>query len=159
MSEEKIAELESKFEEQETKLNNQSEELNHLTNEIIPNLKKENQELTQTKRELTDALEKSTKKYYDQLDINADLSDTLAKNGAELAVAKVRVDNLETEIAQEKESSQSQFENLNKKIEEGSPEELEKLKQENEKLNNELNGKNAEISKLEDIVPKLKSEI
>lgn len=46
-------------------------------------LKKENAELKKIKNELTEALENTTRKYYDQLDINADLSEKLTKIGAE----------------------------------------------------------------------------
>ena len=43
-------------------------------------------------------LEKTTRKYFDQLDINADLSNKIGKIGAEGAVNKVRADKLESEI-------------------------------------------------------------
>ena len=42
---------------------------------------------------------KSTRKYFDQLDINADLTDKIGKLGADAAVSKVRVDKLENELA------------------------------------------------------------
>ena len=69
--------MKKKLAEKEKKLSNQSSELNYLTNKIIPKLKKENAELNGLKKELTDALEKSTRKYFDQLDINADLSNQI----------------------------------------------------------------------------------
>ena len=53
-----------KYEKLVLKSKNQSEELNHLTNEIIPDLKKENKQLKNLKKELTDALDSSTKRYY-----------------------------------------------------------------------------------------------
>ncbi len=98
MSEENVTEFESQLKEKDQKLDNQSSELNYLTNEIIPNLKKENAELKKIKNELTEALEKTTRKYYDQLDINADLSEKLTKIGAEDAINKVRAEKLESEI-------------------------------------------------------------
>ena len=93
-----IDNLKTKLNEREKKLSNQSSELNYLTNKVIPKLKKENAELNRLKKELTDALEKSTRKYFDQLDINADLSNQIGKLGAEGAVNKVRADKLENEL-------------------------------------------------------------
>ena len=55
---------------------------------------------------LTDALEKTTRKYFDQLDINADLSNKIGKLGAESAVNKVRADKLEAELDDIKEDLQ-----------------------------------------------------
>ncbi len=98
VSEENVTEFESQLKEKDQKLDNQSSELNYLTNEIIPNLKKENAELKKNKNELTEALENTTRKYYDQLDINADLSEKLTKIGAEDAINKVRAEKLESEI-------------------------------------------------------------
>ena len=98
VSEENVTEFESQLKEKDQKLDNQSSELNYLTNEIIPNLKKENAELKKIKNELTEALENTTRKYYDQLDINADLSEKLTKIGAEDAINKVRAEKLESEI-------------------------------------------------------------
>ena len=88
---------EEKYNQEVNKVKNQANELNHLTNEVIPVLKKENKELKKLKNELTEALDNSTKKYYDQLDINAELSETFTKNGAELALIKVKYQNLEKE--------------------------------------------------------------
>ena len=88
---------EEKYNQEVNKVKNQANELNHLTNEVIPVLKKENKELKKLKTELTEALDNSTKKYYDQLDINAELSETFTKNGAELALIKVKYQNLEKE--------------------------------------------------------------
>ena len=82
------------------KLKNQASELNHLTNEVIPELKKENKQLKALKVELTDALETSTKKYFDQLEINADLSESVAKKGAGLQLAKVRLEEIEKLVAE-----------------------------------------------------------
>jgi hypothetical protein len=102
-----IDNLKTKLSEREKKLSNQSSELNYLTNKVIPKLKKENAELNALKRELTDALEKSTRKYFDQLDINADLSNQIGKLGAEGAVNKVRADKLENELSSIKEELES----------------------------------------------------
>ena len=74
--------------------------MNHLTNTVVPNLKKENKKLKALKAELTDALEQSTKKYFDQLDINADLSESVAKKGAGLQLAQVRLEEIERLVAQ-----------------------------------------------------------
>ena len=157
MSENNVSEVENKENEKENKLKNQSEELNYLTNVIIPNLKKENEELKSLKIELTDALEKSTKKYYSQLDINADLSDNLAKTGAEFAVAKVRMDKLESESDAVKEKYEAKIKELEDKLKDS--EDITKIKDDNEKLSDQLKEKTAEILKLEETVPKLKSEI
>ena len=90
--ESKLAEKDEKLAEKDEKLKNQASELNHLTNEVIPELKKENKQLKALKVELTDALETSTKKYFNQLEINADLSESVAKKGAGLQLAKVRLE-------------------------------------------------------------------
>ena len=108
--------LKKKLAEKEKKLSNQSSELNYLTNKIIPKLKKENAELKGLKKELTNALEKSTRKYFDQLDINADLSNQIGKLGAEGAVNKVRADKLENEINSIKEELQSKIDGYKEKL-------------------------------------------
>ena len=118
-----------------TKMANQSKELNYLTNTIIPNLKKENAELNKLKKELTDALEKTTRKYFDQLDINADLSNKIGKLGAESAVNKVRADKLETEIDEIKEDLQSKIDEYKEKLATVNVKEFEK---ENKQLSVEL---------------------
>jgi uncharacterized phage infection (PIP) family protein YhgE len=118
-----------------TKMANQSKELNYLTNTIIPNLKKENAELNRLKKELTDALEKTTRKYFDQLDINADLSNKIGKLGAESAVNKVRADKLETEIDEIKEDFQSKIDEYKEKLANVNVKEVEK---ENKQLSVEL---------------------
>lgn len=159
MSENIESELESKLKACEEKMNNQADELNHLTNEVIVKLKKDNLELKNLKLELSDALEKSTKKYYSQLDINADLSDNLAKTGADLAVAKVRVDKLETEIKKIKEDAYIETAEIKEKLIESNPEAMEKLKNENDKLKEDLKEKSLEIEKNEESTKKLKSEI
>ena len=91
---EDIEMLKKQLEAKDEKLKNQANELNHLTNTVVPNLKKENKKLKALKAELTDALEQSTKKYFDQLDINADLSESVAKKGAGLQLAQVRLEEI-----------------------------------------------------------------
>ena len=97
---EDIEMLKQQLAEKDGKLKNQASELNHLTNEVIPELKKENKQLKALKVELTDALETSTKKYFDQLEINADLSESVAKKGAGLQLAKVRLEEIEKLVAE-----------------------------------------------------------
>lgn len=97
---EDIEMLKKQLEAKDEKLKNQANELNHLTNTVVPNLKKENKKLKALKAELTDALEQSTKKYFDQLDINADLSESVAKKGAGLQLAQVRLEEIEKLVAQ-----------------------------------------------------------
>lgn len=63
ISEEEIETLKERLAKKDDKLKNQASELNHLTNEVIPELKKQNKELKIVKKELTEALEASTKKY------------------------------------------------------------------------------------------------
>lgn len=94
ISEETIETLKEKLQAKEDKLKNQATELNHLTNETIPELKAENKKLKSIKSELTDALEESTNKYFNQLEINADLSDSVAKKGAALQLSKVRIEEM-----------------------------------------------------------------
>ena len=59
----KISQLKDELKEKESKLKNQSNELNYLTNTIIPDLKKENSKLKSLKIELTNALDKASRKY------------------------------------------------------------------------------------------------
>ena len=146
-------------EKQELESQNQSENTNNQTDDIVNTIKEDNKKLNDIKRELTDALEKSTQKYYEQLDINADFSDKLAKNGAELAIAKVKVVNLENEIEKLKSDSDNQINKLNDKILQGSPQELEKLKQDNNNLSNNLQERELELGKSKEAVTELQSEV
>ncbi len=125
----------NKLKDLKTKMSNQSKELNYLTNTIIPNLKKENAELNRLKKELTDALEKTTRKYFDQLDINADLSNKIGKLGAESAVNKVRADKLEAEFDEIKQDFQSKIDEYKEKLAAVNVKEVEK---ENKQLSVEL---------------------
>ena len=130
-----IKDLKVRLGEREKKLSNQSSELNYLTNKVIPKLKKENAELKGLKKELTDALEKSTRKYFDQLDINADLSNQIGKLGAEGAVNKVRADKLENEIKSVKEELESKIDHYKEKL---ASINVDELKNENSNLSTEI---------------------
>ncbi|MBO7444652.1 MAG: hypothetical protein J6T69_07540 [Methanobrevibacter sp.] len=182
ISEEEIETLKEKLAEKDEKLKNQASELNHLTNEIIPELKKENKQLKALKIELTDALETSTKKYFDQLEINADLSESVAKKGAGLQLAKVRLEEIEKLVveleakANEKEAEIASTEDLSeeeKSIVDKLNNKINKLNKELEakdrvidnkekeivRKQNQLKDKNSEIADLkENLIPKLKAE-
>ena len=159
MSEENTTEFENQLKEKDQKLDNQSNELNYLTNEIIPALKKENAELKAVKRELTEALEKSNRKYYDQLDINADLSDKLTKIGAEDAINKVRAEKLESEIDDIKKDAEAKVEEFKSKLGDMDTDKVEEIKEENQKLHDDLNDKVSQLDKLNEHSNNLKSEI
>ena len=120
---EDIETLKAQLIDKEIKLKNQADELNHLTNKVIPDLKKDNKKLKALKIELTDALESSTKKYFNQLEINADLSESVAKKGAALQLSKVRIEEIEklvTELESEslnaKKEAKSEVESVEDKI-------------------------------------------
>ena len=182
ISEEEIETLKQKLAEKDEKLKNQASELNHLTNEIIPDLKKENKQLKALKVELTDALETSTKKYFDQLEINADLSESVAKKGAGLQLAKVWLEEIEKLVveleakANENEvdleaidelsdAEKSIINDLNNEIDKLNKEldakdrVIDNKEKEIRKKQNQLKDKNAEIADLKDnLIPKLKAE-
>ena len=182
ISEEEIETLKTKLAEKDEKLKNQASELNHLTNEIIPELKKENKQLKALKVELTDALETSTKKYFNQLEINADLSESVAKKGAGLQLAKVRLEEIEKLVveleakANEKEvdldaiedlseEEKSIIDDLNKEIDnlnkelDAKDKIINNKEKEIKKKQNQLKDKNSEIAELKDnLIPKLKAE-
>ena len=182
ISEEEIETLKQKLAEKDEKLKNQASELNHLTNEIIPDLKKENKQLKALKVELTDALETSTKKYFDQLEINADLSESVAKKGAGLQLAKVRLEEIEKlvveleakanenevdleaidELSDEEKSIindlNNEIDKLNKELD-AKDRVIDNKEKEIRKKQNQLKDKNAEIADLKDnLIPKLKAE-
>jgi chromosome segregation ATPase len=120
-------------------------------------------ELKDVKIELTDALEKTTRKYFDQLDISADLSNKIGKIGAENAVNKVRADKLESEVDSIKEEYEAKLSDLENQID---TTDLDNVKKENSKLNKEikeLKDKLADSRKeninLSDEVDKLRAEI
>ena len=182
ISEEEIETLKAKIAEKDEKLKNQASELNHLTNEIIPDLKKENKQLKALKVELTDALETSTKKYFDQLEINADLSESVAKKGAGLQLAKVRLEEIEKlvveleakanenevdleaidELSDEEKSIindlNNEIDQLNKELD-AKDRVIDNKEKEIRKKQNQLKDKNSEIADLKDnLIPKLKAE-
>ena len=141
------------------KLSNQSNELNYLTNKVIPRLKKENSELKSVKIELTDALEKSTRKYFDQLDINEDLSNEIGKLGADGAVNKVRADKLEAELETIKSDYESKISDLKDELNSKDIHEVDKLKEQNETLKQRIEELNNDIDSLKDENNGLNSEI
>lgn len=137
----------------------QSEELTYLTSVIIPNLKKEVKELKSTKLDLTDALEKSTKKYYEQLDINAILSDNLTKVSAEHAVNKVRLDKLDSTIETVKKEAKDKVDFYKSKLNDFDSNEFNALKEDYEKLSKSSGDKDAAIKDLEGKSAALQSEV
>ena len=141
------------------KLSNQSNELNYLTNKVIPRLKKENSELKSVKIELTDALEKSTRKYFDQLDINEDLSNEIGKLGADGAVNKVRADKLEAELETIKSDYESKISDLKDELNSKDIHEVDKLKEQNKTLKQRIEELNNDIDSLKDENNGLNSEI
>ncbi len=155
----KLDDLKAKLKEKESKLSNQSSELNYLTNKIIPKLKSENKELNKLKNELSNALESSTKKYFDQLDINADLSDKLGKIGAEGAVNKVRTDKLESELASIKDKYEAKIDEYKQKLNSVDMSELTDLKEENKNLKSEISDLNDELDKTKEENANLSNEI
>ena len=171
ISEEEIETLKKQLADKDTKLKNQASELNHLTNEVIPELKKDNKKLKALKEELTDALETSTKKYFDQLEINADLSESVAKKGAGLQLAKVRLNEieklvveLETARLEEEEKkaaipTEETDEDEVTKIYQEKEEAIEQLHSEIDKLENEIKEKDAEIDRKESLIKSKDSKI
>ena len=160
MSEEKINETEEQVvDKKDEKLKNQSSELDYLTNTVIPKLKEENSKLKSLKSELTDALESSTKKYFVQLDINADLSEKLTKTGAEHALNKVKLDKLENEVKTIKDDAEAKVREVEKKLGDYNPATIDKLKDEKNSLEKSLKEATEKVKEMEEIVPKLKGEI
>lgn len=158
---EEIETLKQKIVEKDEKLKNQANELNHLTNEIIPELKKENKQLKALKIELTDALETSTKKYFNQLEINADLSESVAKKGAGLQLAKVRLEEIEKLVVELEEKANENEVDL-EAIEDLSDEEksiIDNLQKEIDDLNKELDAKDRVINNKEKEIQKKQSQL
>ena len=138
-------------------------------------MKKENKKLKALKAELTDALEQSTKKYFDQLDINADLSESVAKKGAGLQLAQVRLEEIEKLVAQLEaegidkedeapaiaevpEEDKAIVKELEAKVKD-LEKELANKDKEISKKSSQIKSKDAEISDLnENLIPKLKAE-
>lgn len=159
----KFDDLKKKLKEKDEKLSNQSSELNYLTNKIIPKLKKENAELNKLKKELTDALEKTTRKYFDQLDINADLSNKIGKLGAESAVSKVRADKLESEVDSVREKLEAKIQEYKDKL---AAIDVHDIKEENARLSNEVDELSEKLAasrkenvELSEEVDKLRAEL
>ncbi len=78
--------------------------------------------------ELTEALESSTEKYFNQLDINATLSDKFTKSGAENALNKVKLDKIEKEIKTMKEDAVAKVNSMKEKLENYDRNKLKNLK-------------------------------
>ena len=158
-----IENLKEKLDEKDKKLSNQSNELNYLTNKVIPKLKNEISDLGKVKNELSDALETSTKKYFDQLDINADLSGKIGKIGADGAVNRVRADKLESQLDSIKGEYESKIEDLKDKLARLNVDEIQKensdLRNQINDLMSELEKSNRENSELSDEINKLRTEI
>lgn len=153
---EDIEVLKQQMAEKDEKLKNQASELNHLTNEVIPDLKKENKQLKALKVELTDALETSTKKYFDQLEINADLSESVAKKGAGLQLAKVRLEEIEKLVAElesqniaEQEKREAAEQKAEDNLSDDGKSKIAELSAKVAELEKELDGKEREISNKE----------
>ena len=161
ISEEEIETLKQKLAEKDEKLKNQASELNHLTNEIIPELKKENKQLKALKVELTDALETSTKKYFNQLEINADLSESVAKKGAGLQLAKVRLEEIEKLVVELEEKANENEVDLDA-IEDLSEEEktlIDDLNKQIDDLNKELDAKDRVIDNKEKEIKRKQNQL
>ena len=157
ISEEEIETLKQQLADKDAKLKNQANELNHLTNEVIPELKKDNKKLKALKVELTDALETSTKKYFDQLEINADLSESVAKKGAGLQLAKVRLNEIEKLVVElEAKNLEEQQKREAIPTEETDADEVTKIYQEKD---GEIANLNEEIGKLENNLKEKDKEI
>lgn len=154
-----VSKLKKELSDKNKKLANQSNELNYLTNNVIPRLKKENSELKSVKIELTDALEKSTRKYFEQLDISADLSNQIGKIGADAAVSKVRADKLESEIDTIKSDYEAKISDLKAELDSKDIGEIDNLKEQNATLKNRISDLNDDIDELKAENTNLSSEI
>ncbi len=137
----------------------QSQELTYLTGTVIPDLKKEVKELKGLKSDLSEALENSSKKYYEQLDINAILSDKLTKISAEHAVNKVRLEKLDSTIAEVKQEAENKVDSYKAKLSQFDTNQMKILRDSNDKLTREAGEKDARIQELEAKIPSLQSEI
>lgn len=159
---EDIETLKAQLNDKDSKLKNQAAELDHLTNKVIPDLKKDNKKLKALKIELTDALESSTKKYFNQLEINADLSESVAKKGAALQLSKVRIEEIEKLVAELEaeaiavkkeavsevetvEDKIKNFGNASENLSQDALEEIESLKSKISSLENKLKAKDKDL--------------
>ena len=154
-----VLRLKEELKSKESKLKNQSNELNYLTNTIIPDLKKENSKLKSLKVELTSALDKTSRKYYDQLDINEDLSNRIGELGADSAVNKARTDRLESELETIKDEYEGKIASLKEKINKLQDSDVDEFKNTNQKLTNELKDSNEELEDYKQQNDALKSEV
>ena len=155
----KVAQLRKELKDKESKLKNQSNELNYLTNKVIPNLKKENSELKSVKRELTDALDKTSRKYYDQLDISAELSNRIGELGADSAVNKARTDRIESELDSIKENYEEKIKSLKDQIATLKATNVEELEETNQNLRAKLKTANDELEEAKNDNASLQSEV
>ena len=154
-----IAQLKEELKEKESKLKNQSNELNYLTNTIIPDLKRENSSLKSVKVELTNALDKTSRKYYDQLDINEDLSNRIGELGADNAVSKARSDRLESELQTIKDDYEEKIKSLEVEISNLEASGIGDLEQTNEKLRDNLKSSNDELDDVKKQNEELTAEV
>ena len=97
------------------------------------------------------------------MDINADLSNTIGKIGAESAVHKVRADKLESQLDSVKEDLESQIAELKEELDNSN---VDEIKKENGKLSNEVKELKEKLSdarkeniSLSEEVDKLRAEI
>ena len=155
----KVAQLKKELKEKESKLKNQSNELNYLTNTIIPDLKKENSKLKSLKAELTNALDKTSRKYYNQLDINEDLSNRIGELGADSAVNKARTDRLESELNTIKGEYEAKIESLKQKISDLQSLNVDELESTNQKLRDDLQASKEELDSAKGENDELRAEV
>ncbi|MBE6505718.1 MAG: acyltransferase [Methanobrevibacter millerae] len=145
--------------EKESKLKNQSNELNYLTNTIIPDLKKENSNLKSLKVELTNALDKTSRKYYDQLDINEDLSNRIGELGADNAVSKARSDRLESELQSIRDDYEEKIKSLEVEISNLEASDVDELEKINQNLRDDLKTSNDELDDTKKQNEELRAEV
>ena len=154
-----VNQLKKELKEKESKLKNQSNELNYLTNTIIPDLKSENSKLKSLKAELTDALDKTSRKYYDQLDINEDLSNRIGELGADSAVNKARTDRLESEVNTIKDEYEEKIASLKGKISDLEALNVKELEKDNQQLKDNLKISNDELAEVKKENDRLNVEV
>ena len=154
-----VSQLKKELKEKESKLKNQSNELNYLTNTIIPDLKKENSKLKSLKIELTNALDKTSRKYYDQLDINEDLSNRIGELGADNAVSKARSDRLESELQTIKDDYEEKIKSLEVEISNLEASGVGDLEKTNQNLKDDLKLSNDELDDVKKQNEELRAEV
>ncbi|WP_303737374.1 hypothetical protein [Methanobrevibacter millerae] len=154
-----LVQLKDELKEKESKLKNQSNELNYLTNTIIPDLKKENSNLKSLKVELTNALDKTSRKYYDQLDINEDLSNRIGELGADNAVSKARSDRLESELQSIRDDYEEKIKSLEVEISNLEASDVDELEKINQNLRDDLKTSNDELDDTKKQNEELRAEV